>query len=307
MAKSLTNKQSYSTGIRVFGLFFAALFLTGCSNVELFQPKGPVARDEALLISTAFALMLIVVIPVFVLAIWIAIRYRASGNNADYRPEWAKSMKLEFLIWSVPIAIVLALAWLSWTSTYRLDPYKPIPSEAQPLRVEVVSLDWKWLFIYPDYHVATVNEIVLPANTPLNFRLTSATVMTSFFIPQLGSQMYAMAGMQTQLHLLADETGVFDGHNQEFSGTGYATMHFKAVVTTPEQFNAWIQNARKSPKALSMAEYEALNEPGGDHPVTIYSSVESGLFDRIVGQFTGWKNADAPMKPAMQQKATERD
>lgn len=306
VAKGLT-KKSYATGPKVVALLFTALFLSGCSDAVLFQPKGPVARDEASLISTAFALMLIVVIPVFVLAIWFAIRYRDSANSADYQPEWAKSMKIEFLIWSVPIAIVLVLAWLSWTSTYRLDPYKPIPSEAQPLRIEVVSMDWKWLFIYPDYHVATVNEIVLPAHTPLNFRLTSATVMTSLFIPQLGSQMYAMAGMQTRLHLLADETGVFDGHNQEFSGKGYATMHFKAVVTTPEQFKAWIQNARHSPKALSMAEYKVLNEPGGNHPVTIYSSVAPGLFDRIVGQFTGWMGTDKPMKSTMENHEMERD
>ncbi len=274
-------------------------FLPGCSESLVLHPKGPVAREEVSLIYTAFALMMIVVVPVFVMALWFAIRYRATNKKAAYRPDWAKSKKIEIVVWLAPIIIVLFLSYLTWTTTYRLDPYKPIQSEAKPLRVEVVSLDWNWLFIYPDYNIATLNEVVFPANTPLSLRLTSATVMTSFFIPQLGSQMYAMAGMQTQLHLLADETGIFNGHNQEFSGPGYVTMHFKAIVKTPVQFEVWVQNSKKSPDTLSMAEYQALSEPHANHSVTIYSSVVPGLFDHIVRQFTGWMGREPAMKAKM--------
>jgi len=294
------KKHTSYTLLRAFSLFFTASLLTGCSELVVFQPKGPVARDEALLIATAFGLMLIVVIPVLVMAIGFAIRYRASNDKATYKPDWANSMKIELIVWLVPVVIVAVLSYLTWTGTFRLDPYKPIPAEAEPLRVEVVSLDWNWLFIYPDYNIATVNELVLPAHTPLNFRLTSATVMTSFYVPQLGSQMYAMAGMQTQLHLLADHTGTFDGQNREFSGNGYATMHFKAVVKTPEQFQVWVHNARQTANALSMAEYKALAEPNSNHPVTVYSPVVPGLFDHIVGQFTGWMGTDGAMKSMTQ-------
>jgi len=295
----MKKHNSYAL-LKTFSLFFSAFILAGCSEMVVFQPKGPVARDEALLIATAFGLMLIVVIPVLVMAIGFAIRYRASNEKAAYRPNWANSIKIELVVWLVPVVIVAVLSYLTWTGTFRLDPYKPIPAEAEPLRVEVVSLDWNWLFIYPDYNIATVNELVLPAHTPLDFRLTSATVMTSFYVPQLGSQMYAMAGMQTQLHLLADHTGTFDGQNREFSGNGYATMHFKAIVKTPEQFQVWVHNARQSPETLSMAAYKALSEPNSNHPVTVYSPVVAGLFDDIVGQFTGWMGADETMKSRMQ-------
>jgi cytochrome o ubiquinol oxidase subunit 2 len=285
-------KKIYYNLFKAGGLFLTAFFLTGCGMVVL-QPKGPIARAEAFIIYIAFALMLVIVVSVFVLAFWFSVRYRASNKKAAYKPNWATSLKIELVIWLVPAIIVLFLSYLAWTSTYQLDPYKPINSAVKPLQIEVVSLDWNWLFIYPDYSIATVNELVLPVDTPLNFRLTSATVMTSFFVPQLGSQIYAMAGMQTRLHLMADETGIFDGHNQEFSGKGYVRMHFKAIVKTPEQFEVWAQKARQSPVTLSLAEYKALSKPHVNHPVTIYSSVVPGLFDTIVRQFTGWRGKQA--------------
>jgi len=281
------------------GSILAASFLSGCSQLVVLHPKGPVGREESALIYIAFALMMIVVIPVYIMATWFAIRYRASNKKAAYQPKWKGSAKIEWVIWMIPILIVVALSYFAWTRTYQLDPYKPIVSEEKPLRIQVVSLDWNWLFIYPDHHIATVNEVVFPAKVPLDFRLTSATVMTSFFIPQLGSQMYAMTGMKTRLHLMADETGTYVGRNLEFSGPGYVTMHFNAIVKTPDQFEAWLQNARQSPDTLSMDAYEALSEPQIHYPKTVYSSVVPGLFDHIAGQFRGWMGAKDPPKTGM--------
>lgn len=264
----------------------ATVLLGGCSDMVLFYPKGPVGDSERFVIITAFFLMLIVVIPVIVLALWFAWRYRVgSTKDHEYAPKWSYSGKIELTIWLVPAVIVVALGTLIWNSTYRLDPYNPIDPAAKPVIIEVVSLDWKWLFIYPEENIAVVNQLVFPANVPLNFRVTSDTVMTSFFIPQLGSQIYAMAGMQTRLHLLADEPGTFLGQNQQFSGSGFAHMSFKAIAVAPEEFAAWLTKLRESPEKLDMIRYEAIAKPTPGYPVTFFSSVEPGLFDYIIGKY----------------------
>ena len=267
---------------------FSIIFLSSCKNMVVLDPKGPIGHEETFLIYMAIALMLVVVVPVFVMVLLFSIRYRASNKKATYKPMWAHSSKIEWVIWSVPIAIIIALSYLTYTRTHQLDPYKPIQSPEKPVQIEVVSLDWNWLFIYPDYDIATVNELVFPANIPLSFRLTSATVMTSFFIPQLGSQMYAMAGMQTHLNLMAEDTGTYMGHNMEYSGKGYNTMYFNAIATTPEQFKEWIQKAKQSPDTLSMAKYKEISKPIVDYPVTVYSSVVPDLTDKIISPFMGW-------------------
>ena len=201
-------------------------------------------------------------------------------------PKWSYSAKIDLFMWAVPIAIVTVLAILAWTRTHSLDPYKPIPSADKPINIEAVSLDWKWLFIYPDQNIATVNQITFPVNVPVSFKLTSDTVMTSFFIPQLGSQIYAMAGMQTRLHLLADKPGTYAGHNQQFSGRGYSDMHFKANAVSPEEFQAWVQKIRQSPEKLDLDRYEKLAKPSvGYHPVTYFSSVKPDLFVDILRKF----------------------
>jgi len=185
-----------------------------------------------------------------------------------------------------PIAIVTALAILAWTSTHSLDPYRPIPPADKPVNIEAICLDWKWLFIYPDKNIAIVNQLCFPVKTPLNFKITSDTVMTSFFIPQLGSQIYAMGGMQTKLHLLADKPGVYAGHNQQISGRGYADMHFQAHAVSREEFQAWVQKVRQSPEKLDVDRYEKLAQPGaGYHPVTYFSEVEPGLFLYILRKY----------------------
>jgi cytochrome o ubiquinol oxidase subunit 2 len=278
------KRNTYSAFVRLSVLCTAA-FLGGCSQLLLLDPKGPVGDAERFVIIVAFLLMLIVVIPVFIMVLWFPRKYRASNPNATYRPKWSYSTKIDLAMWLVPVFIVTALGILSWNATHRLDPYKPIDSGIKPVSIEVVSLDWKWLFIYPDHDIAVLNQLVFPARVPLSFRLTSDTVLTSFFIPQLGSQIYAMAGRQSRLHLMADEPGTYAGHNQQFSGRGYADMHFKAIAVSEEQFEAWVQETRKSPDKLDLARYEELEKPSVDQRVTRFSSVKPGLFDHIVRKY----------------------
>ncbi len=264
----------------------AAALLSGCSTILLFNPKGPIGESERFVIIAAAALMAIVVIPVFIMAFWFPRTYRASNPEAKYMPKWSYSAKIDFFMWAVPIAIVIVLAILAWTRTHSLDPYKPIPSAHKPINIEVVCLDWKWLFIYPDQNIATVNQITFPVNVPVSFKITSGTVMASFFIPQLGSQIYAMAGMQTRLHLLADKPGTYAGHNQQFTGDGYADMHFQANAVSREEFQSWVKKIRQSPEKLDLERYERLAKPTvGHHPVTYFSSVKPDLFGDILRKF----------------------
>jgi cytochrome o ubiquinol oxidase subunit II len=279
------KRKKYSVFVGLLSLG-AVTFLAGCSTIVLFDPKGPIGETQRFVILAAIALMAIVVIPVFIMALWFSLKYRASNTKSTYMPEWDYSAKIDFFMWGGPIVIVTVLAILAWTYTHALDPYKPIPSAAKPITIEAVSQDWKWLFIYPDHNIATVNEITFPVNVPVSFKITSDTVMTSFFIPQLGSQMYAMGGMQTKLHLLADEPGTYAGHNQQISGRGYANMHFKAHAVSREEFQAWVQKIRQSPEKLDLERYERLAKPSpGYHPVTYFSSVKPGLFEDIIRKF----------------------
>ena len=277
----------------------SAFLLGGCSELVLLDPKGPIGETERFVILFAFGLMLLVVIPVIIMAFWFPWRYRAGNKRSDYAPKWSYSGKIELVVWLVPAIIITILSILIWNTTHQLDPYKPIMSAAAPVKVQAVSLDWQWLFIYPDENIAVVNELVFPAQVPLNLQLTSETVMTSFFIPQLGSQIYAMAGMQTKLHLLANEAGTYAGHNQQFSGEGYASMRFKAIAATPEQYTAWLEESRKAAQKLDMARYEKLIEPTTAGSITYFSSVEPGLFDAIIRRYNhshGRKSATADGK-----------
>ncbi len=274
----------------------AATLLAGCSTILLFNPKGPVGESERFLIIAALVLMAIVVIPVHIMSAWFPLKYRASNTKSTYMPKWSSSAKIDITMWAIPIAIVTVLSILAWRSTHALDPYKPIPSASPPINIEAVSLDWKWLFIYPDQNIATVNQLTFPVNVPLSFRLTSDTVMTSFFIPQLGSQIYAMAGMQTRLHLLADKPGTYEGHNQQFSGPGYADMYFNANAVSREEFQAWVQKIRQSPEKLDLDRYAELARPRLGHPVLYFSSVKPDLFDYILRKFDpNWGKGPGPM------------
>ncbi|UVJ44962.1 ubiquinol oxidase subunit II [Pseudomonas sp. LS1212] len=273
---------------RLFGIlpFLGMLFLGGC-NMTLLNPKGQVGMDERNLILIATGLMLLVVIPVIIMTIAFAWKYRASNKEATYTPDWSHSTKIEIAVWTIPVLIIIALGYFTYVSTHKLDPYRPLESDVKPVTIEVVAMDWKWLFIYPEQGIATVNKIVFPANTPVNFKITSDSVMNSFFIPALGGQIYAMAGMQTKLHLIANENGEFDGISANYSGAGFTGMKFKAYATSQADFEAWVSEVKKAPKQLEKAEYDALAKPSENNPVELYSSVPANLFQTIIDKYEG--------------------
>jgi cytochrome o ubiquinol oxidase subunit 2 len=273
------------------------LLLSGC-NMTLLDPKGQVGLDERNLIITATLLMLLVVVPVIVMTFLFAWKYRASNTDAVYTPKWSHSTKIEIAVWAVPVLIIIALGYVTYKSTHALDPYKPLVSDVKPITIEVVALDWKWMFIYPEQGIATVNKIVFPANTPINFKVTSDSVMNSFFIPALGGQIYAMAGMQTKLHLIANQNAEMDGISANYSGAGFTGMKFKAIATSQEDFDAWVSEVKKSPKQLDQAEYAALAKPSQNNPVELYSSVTPNQFQIIVDKYEGMK----PGKPLKHEK-----
>ncbi len=264
--------------------------------MTVLNPKGQVGQDEKSLILTAGALMLIVVIPVIVMVFLFAWKYRESNKKATYSPDWAHSRKIEAIVWIVPGVIVLALAILAWTSSHSLDPFKPLDAKAAPIKIEVVSLDWKWLFIYPDQGIAAVNQIAFPTNVPVDFYLTSGSVMNSFFIPQLGSQIYTMAGMETQLHLIANKAGTYSGLSANFSGRGFSGMAFTALATSPRQFDDWVKKIKRSSKKLDQYGYTELAEPSQYNPVEYFSSVKPHLFRDIIDSYADKQMSSASME-----------
>lgn len=264
-----------------FGLL---LLLTGC-KIAVLQPRGYIATDERELLITAVLLMLIVVIPVIILTAVITIRYRASNTKAKYTPDWGHSTLLEIVWWAIPLVIIIVLATLTWIYTHRLDPYKPIVGKNKPITIEVIALEWKWLFIYPDQNIATVNYVQFPVNTPINFLITADAPMNSFQIPQLGGQIYAMSGMQTKLHLIADQTGCYRGRSTNFSGDGFSGMKFIAHVTTQAKFNNWVSTVKKSSKQLTMDSYNKLALPSENNKVEYFSSAQKDLFNDVIMKF----------------------
>lgn len=259
--------------------------LTGCQG-GILDPKGQVAADEKSLIITATVLMLLVVIPVIVMTFLFAWKYRASNKDAIYTPKWSHSNKIEAVVWIIPIIIVACLAVVTWKTTHKLDPYRPLDSDKKPINVQVVAMNWKWLFIYPDLNIATVNQIAFPKDVPVNFRITSDAAMNSFFIPQLGGQIYAMAGMETKLHLVANEAGTYKGFSANYSGAGFSGMKFNAIATeTPEQFDAWVQKVRASGKTLNADTYLALAKPSENNAVAFFNTPEPRLFDAVLHKY----------------------
>ena len=270
----------------------ALLALSGCAS-DLLDPKGAIGEQELTLILVAMGLMLLVVLPVIALTLYFAWRYRASNTDATYAPKWSHSTKIEVVIWTIPTMIIAILAVLIWDTTHSLDPYKPLESAVKPVRVQVVALNWKWLFIYPDYGVASVNQLQIPVDTPIEFSLTAESLMNSFFIPQLGSQVYAMAGMQTKLHLIANSPGVYNGLSAAYSGSGFSDMHFDTVASSRPAFDQWMQQARKSPLKLDKAAYGTLEQSSHGHPVAVYTGVATGLFDGVVNKYMHDKHGHA--------------
>ena len=267
------------------GLGYACEGDCGNSPWALLDPKGPIAADEMHLILTAFGLMLIVVIPVIIMTFAFAWKYRASNKDANYTPKWDNSQAIEAVVWTVPAIIVLILSILVWRSTHALTPEKPLASAVKPMVVEVVAMDWKWLFIYPEQGVATVNKLVMPVGTPVTFHITSDSVMTSFFLPRLGGQIYAMAGMQTELNLLADTAGTYRGLNTQFSGEGFSGMNFEVEATTPEAFQSWLKETKTIGQSLDGSRFKQLEEPSENDKPAYYANVEPGLFQTILQKY----------------------
>ena len=267
-----------------------ALLAGGCDRMVVLNPRGPIADAERGLMIDAFTVMMIVVVPVIVMALWFALRYRAS-RNARYEPTWAYSAKVDAVVWLIPALIVIAVAVLLWRSTHKLDPYREIASNAPPLDVQVVAQDWKWLFIYPEQGVASVNQLAIPAGRPISLRITSDTVMNSFYVPALAGQIYAMAGMQTRLQLLADQPGKFVGRNTQYSGGGFSDQFFEVVAMSQADFDAWVAKVRQAPAKLDPPTYAKLAERSRLNPITLYSAVEPKLFDAIIDRYTGGHQA----------------
>lgn len=265
------------------------VFSTGCqaSNLSDLQPAGPVTHSIDELFWLALSLMMLVLIPVFALTIWVVVKFRASRYQTGAAPEWREPAWLEWLIWLFPAFIVACLAYYTWIYTHRLDPYQPLRGAAEPIEIQVVALNWKWLFIYPGQQIATVNQVAFPAGQPVSFRITSATVMNSFFIPRLAGQIYAMPGMETRLHVLADQTGRFFGENSQYSGQGFPFQNFEAIAFSEGDFKQWIDRVKRSAVALDMNRYRQLAKPQVLRQTSYYASVTPGLFDRIIAQFAG--------------------
>ncbi len=259
----------------------ASLLSTGC-NRGLLDPVGPVGNAEKLILINSTAIMLAIVIPVIIATIAFAWWFRRGNKKAEYRPEWEYSGAIELVVWSVPALTIMLLGGIAWIGSHNLEPSKPLSSRARPLNVEVVSLDWKWLFIYPDQGIATVNQLVVPAGVPVSYRLTSATVWNSFFVPQFGTMIYTMPRMTTRLNLQADRAGTYDGLSSHYSGDGFSGMRFKAHVVPPRQFAAWAQGARGSGRALDGRTYAELAKPSSYVKPITYGAVAPGLFDAIV-------------------------
>jgi cytochrome o ubiquinol oxidase subunit 2 len=256
--------------------------LTACQQGGVLDPQGPVSVSERLILINATGIMLVIVVPVIVMTLAVAWWYRASNAGATYLPDWAYSGRIELVVWSIPAMVVILLAGVGWISTHQLDPARPLPSAVRAIRVDVVALDWKWLFIYPELRVATVNQLMIPEGTPVVFALTSATVMNAFFVPQLGTQIYAMPGMTTHLNLMADRAGAYAGIASHFSGDGFSDMHFVVHALSAGDFASWLARTREVGSALDTGGYAALARAGGAVPPASYGSVDAGLFDQII-------------------------
>jgi cytochrome o ubiquinol oxidase subunit II len=254
--------------------------LGGCSEGVL-DPKGPIASAQRLILFNSTGIMFAIVIPTMLATLAVAYWFRSSNTRAFYLPDFNYSGRLEILVWSIPIMTVLLVGGVAWVGSYDLDPPKPIPSTQKPIRVQVVSLDWKWLFIYPDQGIASVNQLTIPVGAPVSFELTSSGVMNSFFVPQLGSQIYTMAGMITRLHLQADHAGTYRGMSAQFSGDGFADMHFNTDAVPAEKFAQWVAAARSSGPILDPQTYADLLKPSKAVAPFTYREVAPNLFDRI--------------------------
>ncbi len=248
----------------------------------MLDPRGPVGAAEKLILIDAVTIMLLIVVPVIVATIGFAWWFRASNARATYRPNWDFSGSLELIVWAIPVLVITFLGGIAWSGSHALDPYRPLVSRLKPIEVEAVSLDWKWLFIYPDEGIATVNQLVVPAGTPVHFKITSASVWNTFFVPQLGSMIYSMARMTTQLNLQADAPGTFRGLSGMFSGDKFSDMHFEVRAVNGDDYRQWLDSAKASGSALDRDAYARLAQSADSAPPSSYNAVDPALFAAIV-------------------------
>lgn len=269
-------------------LLFVTLSLSSCKWAML-DPKGIIAMSEKQLLIDAVLLMLIVVIPVIIISILFAWRYRASNTKAKYRPNDYHSTTIEVVCWGIPLILVIILSAMAWISSHRLDPYKPLKVGGKPIVIQVVSLNWKWLFIYPKQNIATINYLQIPVNRQVEFQITSDAPMNSLEIPQLAGQIFAMAAMRTKLHIMATEIGVYRGFSANYSGDGFADMHFKVHVTSENDYQRWVAKMKRGNKHLTLAEYHRIFKNSENNPPSFYASVRKDLFNEIIMQYMSLK------------------
>lgn len=267
------------------GLLLALAWYIHGANVAVLNPKGPIARQEEQLIVFALLLSLIVVIPVFAMTLGFAWRYREGNERARYSPELKGNRVAEAIWWLVPSVLIVILGVVAWKSSHTLDPYRQLVSSTAPITIQVVALDWKWLFIYPQQQVATVNYVQIPQQTPVTFEITSDAPMNSFWIPQLAGQIYAMPGMSTQLHLSADGPGSYNGVSANISGEGFSGMTFTVRSSSKTDFATWLASAQRSPQQLSLAQYEHLAAPSQNNARATYSLAANGLYNDIIDKY----------------------
>jgi cytochrome o ubiquinol oxidase subunit II len=277
---------------RLGSLAAITLPLAGC-NMIVMKPHGDIAVQQAQLIVVSTFLMLLIIVPVIALTLYFAYRYRQSNTQATYTPDWDHSTKLELVIWGAPLLIIIALGAITWISTHKLDPYRPLdridaqrpmPAGTEPLVVNVVAMDWKWLFLYPEQGIATVNEVAVPVDRPIEFRMTASTVMNAFYIPAMAGMVYAMPGMQTRLNAVLNRTGTYEGMSSNYSGAGFSDMRFRVLSLSEGDFQGWVDAQRKGGEALSRAVYQDLEKPTSREPVRRYGQVEPGLYEAVLGR-----------------------
>lgn len=270
----------------ILGIGLVGFGLLHGHDIAVLNPAGTVAQQERQLIYFALALSLVVVLPVFAMLFGFAWRYRADNpKKTKYSPDWDHNVAIETIWWLVPSVLILILSVAAWNSSHRLDPFRPLASTTKPMTIQVVALDWKWLFIYPRQNIATVNYVQFPVNTPVTFDITADAPMNSFWIPQLGGQIYAMPGMATQLHLAASQLGNFYGSSANISGQGFAGMHFTAQASSEHDFTNWVRSVKQAPNTLSFKAYDNLAQPSQNNPRAYYASSQPNLYDIIIMKY----------------------
>jgi cytochrome o ubiquinol oxidase subunit 2 len=285
--------------LRIAGILLLILVLLGVlvaylhgQNIAILNPQGPIATKERNLMFFALLLSLVVVIPVFAMTFAIAWKYRESNTKAKYRPDWDHNRVVETIWWGIPSLLILILSVVAWNASHDLDPFKPLASNNPTMTIQVVAMDWKWLFIYPAQDIATVNYVQFPAATPVDFQITSDAPMNSFWIPQLGGQIYAMPGMTTQLYLMANHPGNYRGSSANISGRGFAGMDFVAKSSSESDFNNWVTQVQSSPNSLTTYEYSQLSQPSVNNPVAYFSTPSIGLYNGILMKYMAPSGSD---------------